>query len=74
MQAAFQDAAILGWRAARTEKSLLMGTDQRITAKNWRTQGVLGADRLPVSDEIDSLIDTFGKIVRLPTRGNARHG
>ena len=36
MQASFQDAAILGWRAAKSEKSLLMGTDQKLTAKNLR--------------------------------------
>ena len=47
MQASFQDAAILGWQAAKSEKSLLMGTDQKITAKNMRASGALEADRLP---------------------------
>ena len=69
MQAAFQDAAILGWRAAKSEKSLLMGTDQKITAKNFRDQGVLGMDRLPPNAEIDRAIDLVGQIVRLPSRG-----
>ena len=41
MQASFQDAAILGWRAAKSEKSLLMGTDQRsrlrtgVATRSW---------------------------------------
>ena len=69
MQASFQDAAILGWRAAKSEKSLLMGTDQKITAANWRGNKILGVDRLPPSEEIDRAIDMLGKIVRLPSRG-----
>ena len=69
MQASFQDAAILGWRAAKTEKSLLMGTDQKITAANWRGNKILGVDRLPPSEEIDRAIDMLGQIVRLPSRG-----
>ena len=69
MQASFQDAAILGWQAAKSEKSLLMGTDQKITAKNMRENGVLFADRLPPSAEIDRAINLVGKIVRLPSRG-----
>ena len=69
MQASFQDAAILGWRAAKSEKSLLMGTDQKITAKNLRESGALFVDRLPPSAEIDRAIDLVGKIVRLPSRG-----
>ena len=69
MQASFQDAAILGWQAAKSEKSLLMGTDQKITAKNMRASGALGLDRLPPNAEIDRAIDLVGKIVRLPSRG-----
>lgn len=69
MQASFQDAAILGWRAAKSEKSLLMGTDQKITARNFREGGVLGMDRLPPNAEIDRAIDMVGKLVRLPSRG-----
>ena len=69
MQASFQDAAVLGWRAAKSEKSLLMGTDQKITAKNLREGGALFTDRLPPSAEIDRAIDLVGKIVRLPSRG-----
>ena len=69
MQASFQDAAILGWRAAKSEKSLLMGTDQKITAKNFRKQGVLGMDRLGPNAEIDRAIDLVGQLVRLPSRG-----
>ena len=68
MQASFQDAAILGWRAAKSEKSLLMGTDQKITAKNLRSQGAL-LDRLGPSEEIDRTIDLVGQLVRLPSRG-----
>ena len=68
MQASFQDAAILGWRAAKSEKSLLMGTDQKITAKNLRSQGAL-LDRLGPSEEIDRAIDLVGQLVRLPSRG-----
>jgi hypothetical protein len=69
MQASFQDAAILGWRAAKSEKSLLMGTDQKITAKNMRENGALFMDRLGPSAEIDRAIDLVGQIVRLPSRG-----
>lgn len=69
MQASFQDAAILGWRAAKSEKSLLMGTDQKITAKNMRANGALFLDKLGPSEEIDRAIDLVGQIVRLPSRG-----
>ena len=69
MQASFQDAAVLGWRAAKSEKSLLMGTDQKITAKKLREGGALGFDRLPPSAEIDRAFDLIGQIVRLPSRG-----
>lgn len=69
MQAAFQDAAVLGWQAAKSEKSLLMGTDQKITAANMRASGALGFDRLPPNAEIDRAIDLVGQIVRLPSRG-----
>ena len=69
MQASFQDAAILGWRAAKSEKSLLMGTDQKITAANLRGNGVLFADRLPPNTEIDRAINLVGQLVRLPSRG-----
>jgi hypothetical protein len=68
MQASFQDAAVLGWRAAKSEKSLLMGTDQKITAKTLRSQGAL-LDRLGPSEEIDRAINLVGQIVRLPSRG-----
>ena len=69
MQASFQDAAILGWRAAKSEKSLLMGTEQKITARNFREGGVLGLDRLGPNAEIDRAIDLVGQLVRLPSRG-----
>ena len=69
MQASFQDAAILGWRAAKSEKSLLMGTDQKITAKKMREGGALFLDRLGPNAEIDRAIDLVGQIVRLPSRG-----
>jgi hypothetical protein len=69
MQASFQDAAVLGWRAAKSEKSLLMGTDQKITAKRLREGGALGFDRLPPSAEIDRALDLVGQIVRIPSRG-----
>ena len=69
MQASFQDAAILGWQAAKSEKSLLMGTDQKITAANMRGSGALGMDRLPPNAEIDRAINLVGQLVRLPSRG-----
>ena len=69
MQASFQDAALLGWQAAKSEKSLLMGTQQQITAKNWRSEGSVIGSRLPPSEEIDRAIDLVGQIVRLPSRG-----
>ena len=64
MYASFQDAAMLGWMAAKTERSLFVDTAQaggldhrRITAKAIRANNVLGASRLAPSEEIDNAID-----------------
>ena len=75
MYASFQDAAMLGWMAAKTERSLFVDTAQaggldhrRITAKAIRANNILGAGRLAPSEEIDNAIDLVGQIVRLPSR------
>lgn len=69
MSAAFQDAAILGWRAAKSEKSLLMETSQKITAKNFRENDILWANKWAGSEEVGRAIDMVGQLVRLPSRG-----
>lgn len=67
MQAAFQDAAMLGWQAAKTETSILQGTKQNITAGNIRKNPLFA--RIPAGEEIDRAINVFGGLVRLPSRG-----
>ena len=76
MLGVFGDALILGWRAAKSEKSLLMTTNQNITAKNLR--GGLNPDgdpfavpfcRFLASERLTGLLIWLVKIVRLPSRG-----
>jgi len=67
MQAAFQDAAMLGWQAAKSEQSLLHDTTQRITATEIRKNPLFA--RIPAGEEIDRAINVFGQLVRLPSRG-----
>jgi len=67
MYASFGDALALGWRAAKTEKSILMTTNQNITAANIRSGGF--GEKIPASEELDRAIDLVGQIVRLPSRG-----
>jgi len=66
-QQSFMDALVLGWRAAKSEKSLLQETTQRITAKNLRANNKYFS-RVPASAEIDQAIDLIGGLVRMPSR------
>lgn len=72
MYSSFQDAALLGWRAAKSEKSLLSETTQRITAENLREnvlpQGLASKMSSDPTDEINRSIDMVGQLVRLPSR------
>ena len=68
MQSSFMDAAMLGWQAAKSERSILQDTAQKITAENLRANNPLFA-RLPAGQEIDRAINLVGQVVRLPTRG-----
>ena len=79
MQAVYQDAALLGWRAFKSEKSVLQATQQKITAKNFlgnvnksgqmTTSPVLWADKWAGSESTQEIIDRVGQITRLPSRG-----
>ena len=80
MQAVYQDAAILGWRAFKNEKSVLQSVENKITAKNFlgnvdkrtgemRTNPVLWADKWAGSENTQEIIDRVGQITRLPSRG-----
>ena len=80
MYASFGDALTLGWRAAKTEKSILMPLDPKITAANLRGGQVMPdgslkpaalpfGEKIPASEELDRAIDLVGQIVRLPSRG-----
>ena len=78
MYSSFQDAALLGWRAAKSEKSLLTETTQRITADNFRGKtladgtvippAVPFGENIPIEGEIARSIDMVGQLVRLPSR------
>ena len=46
-----------------------MGLTKRSRLRTGVATRSLGVDRLPLSEEIDRLIDMLGKIVRLPSRG-----
>ena len=77
--ASFGDALTLGWRAAKSEKSILMTTNQNITASNIRgglnpdgsirPAAVPFGEKIPASEELDRALDLVGQIVRLPSRG-----
>jgi hypothetical protein len=80
MQAVYQDAAILGWRAFKNEKSVLQSVNNKITAKNFlgninpatgemRTNPVLWADKWAGSEGMQEIIDRVGQVTRLPSRG-----
>ena len=80
MQAVYQDAAVLGWRAFKNEKSVLQSVENKITAKNFlgnvnpatgemRTNPVLWADKWAGSENTQEIIDRVGQITRLPSRG-----
>lgn len=72
MYSSFQDAALLGWRAAKSERSLLSETTQRITAQNLREnvlpEGLASQMSTNPTDEINRSIDMVGQLVRLPSR------
>jgi hypothetical protein len=72
MYSSFQDAALLGWRAAKSEKSLLSETTQRITAQNLREnvlpKGLANQMSTNPTDEINRSLDMVGQLVRLPSR------
>lgn len=68
MNAAFEDALQLGWRAAKGETSILKETSQKITAKNFRENNILGAQNIDPKGEVARAIDLVGQIVRLPSR------
>ena len=80
MQAVYQDAAILGWRAFKKEASVLQSVENKITAKNFlgnvdpvtgemRTNPVLWADKWAGSENMQEIIDRVGQVTRLPSRG-----
>jgi hypothetical protein len=69
MQAVYQDAAILGWRAFKNETSVLQATQQKITKENFRKENILWADKWAGSENMGEIIDRVGQITRLPSRG-----
>ena len=69
MQAVYQDAAVLGWRAFKNETSVLQATQQKITKENFRNENILWADKWAGSENMGEIIDRVGQITRLPSRG-----
>ena len=80
MQAVYQDAAILGWRAFKNESSVLQSVNNKITAKNFlgnvnpatgemTTNPVLWADKWAGSENTQEIINRVGQVTRLPSRG-----
>ena len=69
MQAVYQDAAILGWRAFKKEASVLQATQQKITKENFRSNNILWSDKWAGSENMGEIIDRVGQITRLPSRG-----
>lgn len=68
MQSSFMDAAMLGWKAFKSEQSIFRDTAQKITADNLRTNNPLFG-KIPAGEEIDRAINIVGEVVRLPSRG-----
>ena len=73
MYASFGDALTLGWRAAKTKKSILMPLDPKITAANLRGGQVMPdgslkpaalpfGEKIPASEELIRAIDLVGQI------------
>ena len=69
MQAVYQDAAVLGWRAFKNETSVLQATQQKITKENFRKENILWSDKWAGSENMGEIIDRVGQITRLPSRG-----
>ena len=69
MQAVYQDAAILGWRAFKNETSVLQATQQKITKENFRQNNILWSEKWAGSENMGEIIDRVGQITRLPSRG-----
>ena len=69
MQAVYQDAAILGWRAFKNETSVLQQVNQKITKENFRSNNIFWADKWAGSENMGEIIDRVGQVTRLPSRG-----
>ena len=69
MQAVYQDAAVLGWRAFKNETSVLQATQQKITKENFRKENILWSEKWAGSENMGEIIDRVGQITRLPSRG-----